>query len=179
MGTPHQWPLTATCAFFLEFPHLICLMQLSSTTVIWTTQKTSALPPSFPAKSLSPPPLPYTSHTSTPGRRPPAVRGREMAGKHREAASVWPRYTQSVHLDRLLYCQQQVARLAQSVEHGTLNPRVVGSSPTLGALLFHLLQLSINVKAYIPIVWYHYDCINVTENVQKLLMQALSKIYYN
>ena len=24
------------------------------------------------------------------------------------------------------------ARLAQSVEHGTLNPRVVGSSPTLG-----------------------------------------------
>ena len=26
------------------------------------------------------------------------------------------------------------ARLAQSVEHGTLNPRVVGSSPTLGGL---------------------------------------------
>ena len=26
----------------------------------------------------------------------------------------------------------QVARLAQLVEHGTLNPRVVGSSPTLG-----------------------------------------------
>ena len=29
-----------------------------------------------------------------------------------------------------------LARLAQSVEHGTLNPRVVGSSPTLGALDF-------------------------------------------
>ena len=28
-----------------------------------------------------------------------------------------------------------VARLAQSVEHGTLNPRVVGSSPTLGEQL--------------------------------------------
>ena len=28
------------------------------------------------------------------------------------------------------------ARLAQSVEHGTLNPRVVGSSPTLGAKRF-------------------------------------------
>ena len=28
-----------------------------------------------------------------------------------------------------------VARLAQSVEHGTLNPRVVGSSPTLGEAL--------------------------------------------
>ena len=27
------------------------------------------------------------------------------------------------------------ARLAQSVEHGTLNPRVVGSSPTLGEIL--------------------------------------------
>ena len=30
----------------------------------------------------------------------------------------------------------QLARLAQSVEHGTLNPRVVGSSPTLGADFF-------------------------------------------
>ncbi len=29
---------------------------------------------------------------------------------------------------------QYTARLAQSVEHGTLNPRVVGSSPTLGDL---------------------------------------------
>ena len=29
-----------------------------------------------------------------------------------------------------------IARLAQSVEHGTLNPRVVGSSPTLGAFVF-------------------------------------------
>ena len=29
----------------------------------------------------------------------------------------------------------RVARLAQSVEHGTLNPRVVGSSPTLGGSL--------------------------------------------
>ena len=28
--------------------------------------------------------------------------------------------------------RQVSARLAQSVEHGTLNPRVVGSSPTLG-----------------------------------------------
>jgi hypothetical protein len=28
------------------------------------------------------------------------------------------------------------ARLAQSVEHGTLNPGVVGSSPTLGANFF-------------------------------------------
>ena len=31
------------------------------------------------------------------------------------------------------------ARLAQSVEHGTLNPRVVGSSPTLGARIFSWL----------------------------------------
>ena len=28
---------------------------------------------------------------------------------------------------------EAAARLAQSVEHGTLNPGVVGSSPTLGA----------------------------------------------
>ena len=31
---------------------------------------------------------------------------------------------------------EQEARLAQSVEHGTLNPRVVGSSPTLGVPFF-------------------------------------------
>ena len=31
------------------------------------------------------------------------------------------------------------ARLAQSVEHETLNLRVVGSSPTLGASFYHLL----------------------------------------
>ena len=30
----------------------------------------------------------------------------------------------------------QRARLAQSVEHETLNLRVVGSSPTLGAIIF-------------------------------------------
>ena len=35
------------------------------------------------------------------------------------------------------------ARLAQSVEHGTLNPRVVGSSPTLG-LIFFLVCFSNN-----------------------------------
>ena len=31
-----------------------------------------------------------------------------------------------------------IARLAQSVEHETLNLRVVGSSPTLGAYIFFL-----------------------------------------
>ena len=54
-----------------------------------------------------------------------------------------------VLLQRLVYdcescdlCQQ--ARLAQSVEHETLNLRVVGSSPTLGETLFappHLYTL--------------------------------------
>ena len=34
------------------------------------------------------------------------------------------------------------ARLAQSVEHGTLNPGVVGSSPTLGDIFSHLASLA-------------------------------------
>ena len=39
----------------------------------------------------------------------------------------------------MYFWTHQSARLAQSVEHGTLNPRVVGSSPTLGEdVLFHL-----------------------------------------
>ena len=36
----------------------------------------------------------------------------------------------------LLFRLTSVARLAQSVEHETLNLRVVGSSPTLGAWKF-------------------------------------------
>ena len=38
------------------------------------------------------------------------------------------------------------ARLAQSVEHGTLNPGVVGSSPTLGALFYGFMQFEKNVS---------------------------------
>ena len=38
----------------------------------------------------------------------------------------------------------QPARLAQSVEHGTLNPRVVGSSPTSGAhFYFYIFSLQL------------------------------------
>ena len=33
------------------------------------------------------------------------------------------------------------ARLAQSVEHETLNLRVVGSSPTLGVVFFFFLEV--------------------------------------
>ena len=36
----------------------------------------------------------------------------------------------------LAFAIHAAARLAQSVEHETLNLRVVGSSPTLGAFLF-------------------------------------------
>ena len=36
----------------------------------------------------------------------------------------------------LTWTRNIAARLAQSVEHGTLNPRVVGSSPTLGAVRY-------------------------------------------
>ena len=40
------------------------------------------------------------------------------------------------------------ARLAQSVEHGTLNPGVVGSSPTLGALFELHFPKSLVFKPY-------------------------------
>ena len=38
----------------------------------------------------------------------------------------------------LTLCWAHIARVAQSVEHGTLNPRVVGSSPTSGASLLRI-----------------------------------------
>ena len=37
------------------------------------------------------------------------------------------------------------AGLAQSVEHGTLNPRVVGSSPTLGRKYFKISITTYNL----------------------------------
>ena len=45
-------------------------------------------------------------------------------------------------------CAYASARLAQSVEHGTLNPGVVGSSPTLGALFELQFPKSLVFKAY-------------------------------
>ena len=40
----------------------------------------------------------------------------------------------------LCLCESVCARLAQSVEHETLNLRVVGSSPTLGGSLFFFVN---------------------------------------
>ena len=39
------------------------------------------------------------------------------------------------------FCSVKIARLAQSVEHGTLNPRVVGSGPTLGGSFEHKITI--------------------------------------
>ena len=43
-------------------------------------------------------------------------------------------------------CWDQCARLAQSVEHETLNLRVVGSSPTLGDCLLFCRQSFCSIK---------------------------------
>ena len=49
----------------------------------------------------------------------------------------------------MVVCSKGIARLAQSVEHGTLNPRVVGSSPTLGDKVFltKKVQIAVQIKA--------------------------------
>ena len=48
------------------------------------------------------------------------------------------------------------ARLAQSVEHGTLNPRVVGSSPTLGAKLFFYFLLLDRTFFFYVLLFLHF-----------------------
>ena len=49
----------------------------------------------------------------------------------------------------MLLVNASSARLAQSVEHRTLNPGVVGSSPTLGALFFFShMPLATNVGSF-------------------------------
>ena len=40
-----------------------------------------------------------------------------------------------------------VARLAQSVEHETLNLRVVGSSPTLGVVFYPIISVVVRYRA--------------------------------
>ena len=49
---------------------------------------------------------------------------------------------------QLMLCH---ARLAQSVEHGTLNPRVVGSSPTLGEYLLFAKGVAVEAS---HLLWY-------------------------
>ena len=44
-----------------------------------------------------------------------------------------------------LYVCRYTARLAQSVEHETLNLRVVGSSPTLGDKIFYMYLVLLSV----------------------------------
>ena len=53
-----------------------------------------------------------------------------------------------IYLSNLTNCtinQAKTARLAQSVEHETLNLRVVGSSPTLGAYTFSFIVNLVNL----------------------------------
>ena len=57
-----------------------------------------------------------------------------------------PKY---ISISSISTCRTIPARLAQSVEHETLNLRVVGSSPTLGALLLCLESLK-NVLVKMP-----------------------------
>ena len=58
--------------------------------------------------------------------------GLEMAGS-------WRQKVLTVIVQRIFSELSLSARLAQSVEHETLNLRVVGSSPTLGAKIFCIL----------------------------------------
>ena len=68
----------------------------------------------------------------------------------------------STTLDGLLHASLLVessfcahtARLAQSVEHETLNLRVVGSSPTLGAILLLVSDNNFDHMHRIPLHWY-------------------------
>ena len=48
-----------------------------------------------------------------------------------------------INIFKQMHSLKQQARLAQSVEHGTLNPRVVGSSPTLGDQLFYFFLMTL------------------------------------
>ena len=45
-----------------------------------------------------------------------------------------------------------VARLAQSVEHETLNLRVVGSSPTLGAQTFSKILFALTISFTLSLI---------------------------
>ncbi len=54
----------------------------------------------------------------------------------------------------LLNIACMAARLAQSVEHRTLNPGVVGSSPTLGAHIFSFFLYVVNDFFFLKIIYF-------------------------
>ena len=58
------------------------------------------------------------------------------------------------------------ARLAQSVEHQTLNLRVVGSSPTLGDFLFSLVFFTVQIRFSFTVQLYPY-------HLQDMLVRGL------
>ena len=58
------------------------------------------------------------------------------------------------HTERSFIVIYTTARLAQSVEHETLNLRVVGSSPTLGATLLLLYSYNLDDMHRCPRHWY-------------------------
>ena len=72
----------------------------------------------------------------------------------------------SIESHKKMLSRVHVARLAQSVEHDTLNLRVVGSSPTLGEHVFYLF-LSCAVTFMIC-----FDMINMPETLLKARAQA-------
>ena len=91
----------------------------------------------------------------------------------------------SVHIQRLYSTPTEVtiARLAQSVEHETLNLRVVGSSPTLGVQIFffsigaHNTMKTQNVLIYGTLIYRLFQYIKMlTYSIQpsvKSMLQAL------
>ena len=58
------------------------------------------------------------------------------------------------HTGRSFIITYTTARLAQSVEHETLNLRVVGSSPTLGAILLLVSDNNFDHMHRILLEWY-------------------------
>ncbi len=79
------------------------------------------------------------------------TRAARMAGEHStteptllalkqefEWTFLYSLFEKANHFKYLALCTH-TARLAQSVEHETLNLRVVGSSPTLGNIIFFIL----------------------------------------
>ncbi len=77
----------------------------------------------------------------------------------------------SIESHKKMLSRVHVARLAQSVEHETLNLRVVGSSPTLGEHVFYLF-LSCAVTFMIC-----FDMINMPETLFKRELKQLAFLY--
>ena len=77
---------------------------------------------------------------------------------------------------KIRFSFENIARLAQSVKHGTLNLRVVGSSPRWASLFSLLIRLLMSINSCFISIKQKWSLIALEYTKQKILLQLPSTL---